>query len=152
MAKLSQLLWLISFLLAVFTTTIAQPQSQSQSQSPLLPRALPSPRQRLSLNAAWRFARFTDSSVDDLAYNTTLKPWILPSANGFLLNGTQWERPGGEAPRSVYTERGFEEDGEEGWEEVGVPHDWGVKGRKSGLVFFCLFVAMLGVVVWCVLR
>ncbi|KAK8118870.1 uncharacterized protein PG998_003496 [Apiospora kogelbergensis] len=82
-------------------------------------------RTRLSLNQGWRFSRF-ETAPDGLSYDT-LKPWILPSANDFLVNGGQHKRPDGEAPGKdvEYTNPSFDDSA---WEAVDVPHDWAIKG------------------------
>jgi beta-galactosidase len=81
-------------------------------------------RQRTSLNAGWRFARFT-SNPDALSYDT-LKPWILPAANDFL-TGTKYERPSEKAPGAnvTYVQPGFDD---EKWESLDLPHDWAISG------------------------
>ncbi|KAK7956224.1 uncharacterized protein PG986_005446 [Apiospora aurea] len=82
-------------------------------------------RTRLSLNQGWRFSRF-ESAPDGLSYEI-LKPWILPSANDFIINGDQHKRPDGAAPGSSveYTQPSFDDSA---WEAVDVPHDWAIKG------------------------
>ncbi|KAH8719254.1 glycoside hydrolase superfamily [Phaeosphaeriaceae sp. PMI808] len=87
-------------------------------------RADANDRQRISLNANWRFSRFT-SNPDSLNYNT-LKPWILPSANNFL-SGTPYKRPSGTAPGNnvSYVKSDFND---KGWEQLNLPHDWAIKG------------------------
>lgn len=52
-------------------------------------------RERISLNAGWRFSRFT-SNPDSLSYST-LKPWIQPSANNFV-SSAKHQRPSGTTP------------------------------------------------------
>ncbi|KAJ8125141.1 hypothetical protein O1611_g8499 [Lasiodiplodia mahajangana] len=81
-------------------------------------------RERIDLNAGWRFSRFT-TNPDSLSYNT-LKNWILPSANDFL-SGTKYQRPSGTAPGSnvQYVQANFSDSA---WEAVNLPHDWAVKG------------------------
>jgi beta-galactosidase len=81
-------------------------------------------RDRTSLNADWRFARFT-SNPDALSYET-LKPWILPAANEFLDQPVH-ERPSAPAPGAnvSYVQSDFND---ENWEQVVLPHDWAIKG------------------------
>ncbi|KAH7389259.1 glycoside hydrolase superfamily [Cadophora sp. MPI-SDFR-AT-0126] len=82
-------------------------------------------RERISINRGWRFSRFT-SNPDSLSYNT-LKPWILPSGNDFIINGTKTERPAEESPGGnvTYVQASFDDGG---WESVDLPHDWAIKG------------------------
>ncbi|KAF2819255.1 glycoside hydrolase [Ophiobolus disseminans] len=81
-------------------------------------------RERTSLNAGWRFARFT-SNPDSLSYNT-LKPWILPAANDFLPK-SKYDRPSGAAPGAnvQYVQSSFDD---KAWEQVNLPHDWAITG------------------------
>ncbi|KAF7519947.1 hypothetical protein G7054_g12936 [Neopestalotiopsis clavispora] len=89
-------------------------------------RATTSPRERISINRDWKFSRFT-SNPDGLSYNETLKPWILPSANDFVIDGTQYQRPNGTSPGQdvEYTQASFDDST---WEAVDLPHDWAIKG------------------------
>ncbi|KFY80678.1 hypothetical protein V499_00506 [Pseudogymnoascus sp. VKM F-103] len=81
-------------------------------------------RQRISLNAGWRFERFT-SNPDALSYDL-LKQWILPSGNDFI-SGTKHELPSGTPPGGniSYVQDSFDD---KSWEAVDVPHDWAIKG------------------------
>ncbi|KAI0139850.1 glycoside hydrolase [Xylariaceae sp. FL1272] len=87
--------------------------------------AAPTIRERTSLNAGWSFSRFT-SNPDGLSYNT-LKPWILPSSNDFILDGTKYQRPSGTSVNSSlkYVQSSFDDSA---WEMVNLPHDWAIKG------------------------
>ncbi|GAP90209.2 putative glycoside hydrolase family 2 protein [Rosellinia necatrix] len=81
-------------------------------------------RERIDLNDGWRFSRFT-SNPDSLSYST-LKNWILPSANDFL-SGAKHVRPSGTPPGSniQYVKPEFDDST---WEALNLPHDWAVKG------------------------
>ncbi|KAI0882571.1 glycoside hydrolase family 2 protein [Annulohypoxylon maeteangense] len=82
-------------------------------------------RERISINADWRFSRF-ESNPDSLSYNV-LKKWILPTGNDFIVNGVKYDRPSGDAPGSnvSYVQASFDDSD---WESVNVPHDWAIKG------------------------
>ncbi|KAF2122402.1 glycoside hydrolase superfamily [Lophiotrema nucula] len=82
------------------------------------------PRERVSLNAGWRFSRFT-SNPDSLSYDK-LKQWVLPSANDFI-SGTKRQPPSGTPPGTdvSYVKDSFDDSA---WEQVNLPHDWAVKG------------------------
>ncbi|KAJ4303470.1 hypothetical protein N0V90_002365 [Kalmusia sp. IMI 367209] len=81
-------------------------------------------RERISINADWRFSRFT-SNPDQLSY-ATLKSWILPSSNDFN-SGTKYKRPSGTPPGGnvQYVQSTFDDSK---WEPVDLPHDWAIKG------------------------
>lgn len=82
-------------------------------------------RQRTSLNAGWRFQRFT-TNPDGLSYDI-LKPWILPSGNDFILTGSQSSLPNATAPGSdvAFVQPGFDDSA---WDAVTLPHDWAIAG------------------------
>jgi len=82
------------------------------------------PRERTSLNAGWRFSRFT-TNPDSLSYDT-LKPWILPAANDFL-SEKKYERPSQTTPGAniSYVRSDFDD---AAWEELNLPHDWAISG------------------------
>ncbi|KAJ3580442.1 hypothetical protein NPX13_g100 [Xylaria arbuscula] len=90
------------------------------------PRAVEaaSTRERVDINAGWKFARFT-TNPDSLSYSV-LKSWVLPSANNFI-NGTKYTRPSGTPPGSnvQYVQSTFDD---KSWESLDLPHDWAVKG------------------------
>ncbi|KAJ1323418.1 beta-galactosidase [Microdochium nivale] len=105
-------------LLALSGNTLAYPADKRDTAS--------SPRERLSINTAWKFQRFT-TNPDGLSYNGTLKPWILPSANDMLVDGPKHERPEGTPPGAdvPYVQASFDDSG---WQSVNVPHDWAING------------------------
>lgn len=83
-----------------------------------------SPRERTSINADWRFSRFTDNP-DQLSY-ATLKPWILPSSNDFITTA-KYQRPSDTPPGSSveYVQDSFDDSQ---WDSIDLPHDWAIKG------------------------
>jgi beta-galactosidase len=81
-------------------------------------------RERVSINSNWKFQLFK-SNPDALSYNDTLKPWILPSANDFIIGGNKSYRPNVTLPDVEYVQASFD-DGS--WEMVTLPHDWAIKG------------------------
>lgn len=92
-------------------------------------------RERISLNAGWRFFR-SETNPDGIAYdnivnytkdNEVLKPWILPSANDFIKDAAnQHQRPSGSPKTNVrYTHKSFDDST---WQNVNLPHDWAIQG------------------------
>lgn len=96
----------------------------SEAATSAKPRAVAGGRERVSLNAEWRFQRFVENP-DGLSYNI-LRPWILPAANDFL-NGKKYERPSEVAPGGnvTYVQSAFDDTA---WEAVDLPHDWAATG------------------------
>jgi len=118
--------------------------------------AIKSPRERISINEDWRFFKYeTASESDHLIYDVrpeaqnpneikdadsrptaavevkqhrmVLKPWILPSANDFIRNGTDKHfrpegNPGADFP---FVQAHFDDSN---WEPVRLPHDWAIAG------------------------
>ncbi|KAI0395575.1 glycoside hydrolase family 2 protein [Xylariaceae sp. FL0594] len=80
-------------------------------------------RERIDFNTGWKFSRFT-SNPDNLSYDT-LKSWILPSGNDFIVTGTKHPYPASIPPDAQYDKPGFDDSS---WETVDLPHDWAVKG------------------------
>ncbi|KAK4206177.1 glycoside hydrolase superfamily [Rhypophila decipiens] len=87
--------------------------------------AAASGRSRTSLNDGWRFSRFT-SNPDSLSYNS-LKAWMLPLANEFIVTGTKNRATSGTPPGAnvQYVQAGFNDGG---WQTVDLPHDWAIGG------------------------
>ncbi|KAL4925241.1 glycoside hydrolase superfamily [Aspergillus undulatus] len=93
-------------------------------------------RERVSLNADWRFWR-SESIPDDIIYdlrpdanNDTLhilKSWILPSANNFIDDpDDRHERPSDEPKIDIPFSHNTFDDAD--WETVRLPHDWAIAG------------------------
>ncbi|HTI10819.1 MAG TPA: beta-galactosidase GalB [Puia sp.] len=111
-------------------------------------------RQRISINAGWRFMHYTgepdsliydvrpkvtdhndnkvaDTRASELAEATTsesaLKKWILPSANDFIKDpAKRHQRPAGNPGSNFpFVQNNFD-DGS--WEPVTLPHDWAIRG------------------------
>jgi len=83
-------------------------------------------RERLSLDADWRFAREADGAGQGLAY-ADLKPWILPARNAFLASAAdRLGRPGADFPSVPgWADPAFDD---HSWRALNLPHDWGVEG------------------------
>jgi beta-galactosidase len=138
-----------SVLLSLFLTATIQAKISGHSTANVN-------RQRISINEGWRFYKYdslakadkfiydvrpevsgsTDYKVADAkpteavevkATEEVLKPWILPSANGFINDPLKKHvrpkgNPGGNFP---FVQVGFNDNS---WEKVDLPHDWAIKG------------------------
>lgn len=113
-------------------------------------------RQRISINKGWHFYKYDSvAKADKLIYDVrpevsgsneykvadakpteavevkatqeVLKPWILPSANGFINNPQKRHvRPNGNPGGNFsFVQVGFDDNS---WEKVDLPHDWAIKG------------------------
>ncbi|KAI1427109.1 glycoside hydrolase family 2 protein [Xylaria sp. FL1777] len=114
---------LVSLVLSVLPQYAAARAVRESREDAAIPLAATT-RERIDLNAGWRFSRFT-TNPDSLSYNT-LKSWILPSANDFI-NGSKHQRPSGTPPGNnvQYVKAEFDDSK---WEALNLPHDWAVKG------------------------
>ena len=85
----------------------------------------PSPRERISLNADWRFYKSDTAAADTHLSYDMLKPWLLPTANAFTTN-VPAIRPATEpAGDSSFTQPDFNDSQ---WRLLNLPHDWGIEG------------------------
>ncbi|UZK65474.1 beta-galactosidase GalB [Sphingomonas sp. M1-B02] len=124
--------------------------------SPALVDAQTAPRERISINAGWRFAKGDPAGITtDLRYDvrpdydnsgdgkvadarpeeaarvanasTVLKRWILPSANSFIKDPAKRHvRPAGHPGNDVAYVQPGFDD--RGWTQVNLPHDWAIAG------------------------
>ncbi|HSQ19816.1 MAG TPA: beta galactosidase jelly roll domain-containing protein, partial [Blastocatellia bacterium] len=83
-------------------------------------------RQRLSLNAGWRFQKGDPAGTEgQLAYDR-VKPWVTVTGNEFVREAAKTVRPEGNLGNTiVYTQAAFDD---HGWRQLDLPHDWGIEG------------------------
>lgn len=94
-------------------------------------------RERVSINAGWKFKRW-ETNPDGIIYDqrpdlenvtdvTILKPWILPSGNDFIENTSNRHDLPGKLPGIdvIYAQNDFDD---ESWIFVDTPHDWAISG------------------------
>ena len=85
------------------------------------------PRERVSLNAGWRFQKGDDANwtVSQLDYAVT-KPWLLASSSNLLgFGASRPARPPGNLAGDVSQIRADYDDS--GWRNLDLPHDWGIE-------------------------
>jgi beta-galactosidase len=87
-----------------------------------------SPRERISLDAGWRFQKGDPAGAEgQLAYQK-IKNWVTATGNEFALgpDAVKGTRPEGNLGADVpYTQPGFDDTG---WRSLNLPHDWGIEG------------------------
>ncbi|MGA2053004.1 MAG: beta-galactosidase GalB, partial [Opitutales bacterium] len=103
-------------------------QSPAPSATTASTTSAASPRQRLSLDADWRFIKGDPADAGNLSY-ANIKPWVLPTANDFTNSPTKPVLPSGNLGGNVsYVQPGFDDSA---WRSLTLPHDWGIEGPFS---------------------
>jgi beta-galactosidase len=139
---------------APLSASAEQPRNQRTSETP--GASQPLLRERISINEGWRFRKYDSrEAADALIYDArpevtddqdgrpadakptaavsvdvtkvSLKPWILPTGNGFVKNAAKRHvrpegNPGGDFP---FVQGEFDD---RAWDAVDLPHDWAIKG------------------------
>lgn len=82
-------------------------------------------RERIPLNANWRFQKGDPANVGDQLSYSKLKDWLLPTSNAFRTEKA--ETPSGRPPGEdvAYAQPQFDD---QNWRTVNLPHDWGIEG------------------------
>ena len=83
------------------------------------------PRERICLNAGWRFHKGDSPEAGTNLNYATLRPWLLPTANAFSTNAPA-TRPEGAPPGICSFAQADFEDSQ--WRLLNLPHDWGIEG------------------------
>jgi beta-galactosidase len=86
-----------------------------------------SARERLSLNADWRFLKGDPAGAADVLSYANLKPWML-STSADLADpiAPKLARPAANIGDAVpYTQAAFDDSA---WRKLDLPHDWGIEG------------------------
>ncbi len=86
-----------------------------------------SPRERLSINADWRFQKGDPADAgDSLAYDK-IKDWVLPTGNAFTKDpSAQRKRPEGNPGGDISFLKSDFDDSK--WRQLNLPHDWAIEG------------------------
>src|SRR5918911_3497058 len=85
-------------------------------------------RERISLNADWRFQKGDPAGAEGQLIYGKIKDWIMATGNEFVLNpgAAKTNRPAGNLGEGVsYTRANFDDSG---WRQLNLPHDWGIEG------------------------
>ena len=91
-----------------------------------LAQAQAQPRERVSLNADWRFTKGDPAGTGESLSYADIKPWIVATGDEFAKDAPPAARPEGNPGAVVaYTHRGFDDSG---WRQLDLPHDWGIEG------------------------
>jgi len=87
----------------------------------------PAARERLSLNADWKFKKDDPSGSEGLLSYPKIKDWVNATGNEFVARAeAKKPRPAGNLGETVsYTQRNFDD---RGWRQLDLPHDWGIEG------------------------
>jgi beta-galactosidase len=85
------------------------------------------PRERISLNADWRFMKGDPAGIGDTLSYPQIKPWLAPTAADFLnAAAPKPARPAGNLGDHVsYAQAAFDDSS---WRALNLPHDWGIEG------------------------
>ena len=83
-------------------------------------------RERLSMNADWRFRKDDPPGSEGVLSYERIKDWITATGNEFVRSNSKRVRPTGNLGEQVsYTQRNFDD---RNWRQLDLPHDWGIEG------------------------
>lgn len=92
----------------------------------LLVSGMVSARERININRGWRYCENDPAGADSSLHYSRLKPYLLPTANDFILFGEKRKRPAGNPGAEVaYVKPEFDDSG---WRKLNLPHDWAIEG------------------------
>jgi beta-galactosidase len=84
-----------------------------------------SPRERISLDANWRFIKGDAPEAGTNLNYAVIRDWVLPTGNPFTTNAPA-ARPEGEPAAGISFAQRFFDDSQ--WRLLNLPHDWGIEG------------------------
>jgi beta-galactosidase len=85
-----------------------------------------SPRERLSLDADWRFIKGDAPEAGTNLDYAVIRDWILPTGNPFTTNAPAARPEGEPAGGNIsFAQPGFDDSR---WRRLNLPHDWGIEG------------------------
>jgi beta-galactosidase len=85
-----------------------------------------SPRERISLDAGWRFIKADAPEAGTNLNYAVIRDWILPTGNPFTTNAPAVRPEGQPATGISFTHPDFDDSQ---WRLLNLPHDWGVESQ-----------------------
>jgi beta-galactosidase len=83
-------------------------------------------RERLSMNADWRFKKDDPLESQGVLNYEKIKEWVTATGNEFVGSKSKRVRPAGNLGEQVsYTQRNCDD---RNWRQLDLPHDWGIEG------------------------
>src|SRR5436309_4346965 len=85
-------------------------------------------RERISINADWRFQKGDPSGAEGRLAYEKIKDWVTATGNEFVMGASAVEqnRPTGNLGEDIsYTRSNFDDSN---WRQLNLPHDWGIEG------------------------
>src|SRR6266852_4566325 len=85
-------------------------------------------RERISLNANWRFQKGDPPGTEGRLAYERIKDWVAATGDELVLTSgaKKPSRPAGDLGEDIsYTQRNFDD---RGWRQLNLPHDWGIEG------------------------
>src|SRR6266849_5386651 len=85
-------------------------------------------RERISLNANWRFQKGDPPGTEGRLAYERIKDWVAATGDELVLTSgaKKPSRPAGDLGEDIsYTQRNFDD---HGWRQLNLPHDWGIEG------------------------
>ncbi len=95
---------------------------------PAAARAATPLRERLSLDADWRFQKGDPSGTEGRLAYEKIKSWVMATGNEFVTDKSEASstRPAGNLGEDIsYTRSNFDDSN---WRQLNLPHDWGIEG------------------------
>jgi beta-galactosidase len=85
-------------------------------------------RERISIDADWRFQKGDPSGAEGRLAYEKIKDWVTATGNEFVMGASAVEqkRPTGNLGEDIsYTRSNFDDSN---WRQLNLPHDWGIEG------------------------
>src|SRR5262245_36693035 len=107
---------ILTFITTVILLLLTAPSVPAQTST----------RQRISLNADWRFQKGDPQGKEGQLSYDRVKSWVIATGNEFVNGERKPARPSGNPGDEIeYARPGFDD---RGWRQLDLPHDWGIEG------------------------